>query len=854
MMNARQLYSIALQENILLNIPPLLKECEQMFSLLVPYESEEDRFFLNASFGILYKTLLEYDKSYSYFTEAFPIVDKYLFGKEIVPFYVVFAKVLNKKELFVQSIETLLQAKKECQKENALELLANIYFELGNNYSECTVTTVALEQFHLCLEISSKLQLEILMTNVLISIGIVNKNIADYENARNNLLKALDMAKTIDSEEFIAKIYFELGDVFIATGKFVEAEEYLHRCIEYSILSNLKRIESNAYRKIGDIYFPKKNYDLALEYYQKSLTVSATVGFTLNLFLSMLKVATVHIHQQINTKALTLLEKASKIIEKTDNYELHSQLHTVYTLMFHTQKNWEKYESSFALQQRYEELHKEFLLQKQEEYRNEIHRLNLTKQDSSSVHLSFDKSTEQIENHSLSENDEKNAFMYLFDHAPLGICITTTSNIIVATNKEFQRIFSNKNNESIESDFTNLLTTEYSIEFKEHTAKLIANPLLKYSVEEQYQIQHQVQIWLRRTTSMSFIPDFDQVVFIHMLENIQERKRAEQELVVTLSKMHRNTDLLFEHKRQLEEKNEQISIVNLQLQRKNEQLLRLQIAEQNITSQLESQYVEAVSLQNSLLPNDVFFQQSFKQSFIFNKVCDSLGAKKDFYWVFSNPTISSKFIAVADCSISGYSTTLLSVLGVSLLTSIVFEDPTMVPSEILKKFHSLFQKTLQSNFESKQYYSFDIGLIKIEHDRCIFSGANTPLYFVKNNLENLTNQFVEIIEPNLHSIGGFSEEEEFLFEDTVIYRDVDIVVYLTTNGFSKHYNEEMNIPFQKSIRDKLKELSSLSLLNQLEVLESEHKEYLQYSRLVDDILLIAFTLEADHNEILPLEL
>lgn len=853
-MNARQLYLLAIQENILLNIPPLLKECEQMFSLLVPYESEEDRFFLNASYGVLYKTLLEYSKSYQYFTEASPYAEKFLLGIDIVPFYVVYAKVLNKKELYIQSIETLLLAKLECQKENALELLANIYFELGSNYSECSVTSFALENFHLCLEISSKLQLDFLLTNVYLSLGIVNKNIGDYENAKLTLHKALDMANTIDSEEFIAKIYFELGDVFFLTGKFIEAEEFLHRCIEYSILSNQKRIESNAYRKIGDIYFPKKNYDLALEYYQKSLTVSATVGFTLNLFLSMLKVATINIHQHIYTKAQSLLEKASKILEHSSQYHLHSQLHSVYTILYHSQKNWELYDASFAQQQRYEELFQQHLLKKQEEYSNEIQRLHNTNYDSATIHLHFDNATNQIVKPVISEKDDVKAFMHLFEHAPLGICITTTSNIIVATNKEFQRIFSHKNNDFSGSNFTNLLTAEYSIEFEEHTSKLIANPLLKYSVEEQYQLSQKQQIWLRRTTSISFIPDFDQVVFIHMLENIHERKRAEQELVVTLSKMHRNTDLLFEHKRQLEEKNEEFSIVNAELQRKNELLLRLQIAEQNITTQLQSQYVEAVSLQNSLLPNVSFFQQTFDHSFIFNKVCDNLGAKKDFYWVFSNPSIEAKFIAVADCSISGYSTILLSVLGVSLLTSIVYEDPTMVPSEILTKFHSLFQKTLQSNFESKQYYSFDIGLIKIEHDRCIFSGANTPLYFIKDSGEDQIVQTLEVIEPNHYSIGGFVENEDFTFEDSVIYRDNNVKFYLTTNGFSKQYNEEMNIPFQKNIKDKLKELSQLSFTDQLGLLEQEHSEYLQYSRLVDDILLIAFAIKSERNEKLPLEL
>lgn len=853
-MNARQLYEIALEENILLNIPPLLKECEQMFSLLVPYESDKELFFLNASFAILYKTLLEYDKSYSYFTEAAPKANTYLQGIDIVPFSVVYAKVLSKKELFIQSIETLLHAKNECQKENALELLANIYYELGLNYADCTVTSVALEHFSLSLEISSKLQLDFLSINVLLSIGIVNKKISDFENAKKNLLKALDVAFAIDSEEFTAKIYYELGDVLYATGKFVEAEEYLHKCIEFSILSNLKRIESNAYRKIGDIYFPKKNYDLALEYYQKSLTVSATVGFTLNLFLSMLKVATIHIHQQIYTKANSLLSKATKIIEHSKDYSLHSQLHSVYTLLFHTQKNWELYESSFAEQQRFEELHRQMLQKKQEEFRSELHRLDGTVQESPTVQLNFDPTTEPIAKPTANEKDDRIAFMHLFDHAPLGICITSTNNTIVATNKEFQRIFSNKANEAVGSNFTDLLTTEYSIQFEEHTAKLKANPLLKYSVEEQYILPQKHQIWLRRTTSISFLPDFDQVVFIHMLENIHERKRAEQELVVTLSKMHRNTDLLFEHKRQLEEKNEEFRIVNGELEKKNEQLLRLQIAEQNISTQLQSQYVEAVSLQNSLLPNENFFQQLYQDSYIFNKVCDSLGAKKDFYWVFSNPSFSSKFVAVADCSISGYSTTLLSVLGVSLLTSIVYEDPSMVPSEILKKFHSLFQKTLQSNFESKQYYSFDIGLIKIEADRCIFSGANTPLYFVKQTSIDQSELLIDSIEANHHSIGGFSEVKDFDFVDSVIYRDIDIVFYLTTNGFSKQYNEEMNIPFQKSIKNKLKELSVLSFTEQRDLLEREHSEYGHFSRLVDDILLIAFKLEAEHNEILPLEL
>lgn len=850
-METRQLYTKALKENTLLNIPPLLKECEQMYSLLILKDAEEERFFLNASFGVLYKTLLEYDKSYQYFSEAIPFAQTFLQSMEIVPFYVIYCKVLTKKELYVQAIELLNIAKEECQKENALEQLANVYFEIGTNFAECGLTTQALNHFHLSLEISTKLQKDFLTTQVFLSLGISHSKITEYELSRVNLLKSLDFAIKIDSEDLIAKIYFELGILSFETGKQIQAEEYFHKSIEFSILSNLKRVEANAYFKIAEIYFPKKNIDLSLEYFQKALTVSATVGFREMMFMAMIKVASIHILQNVFTKAVSLLEKASKIIENSERQELFVQLHGAYAELYHSQKNWEEYEHSNFLHQKASETLQKSSTEKLDKISAEFQKLLAIPQVETANKLTFESVPTQTK-YIVDNKDESKAFLHLFEHAPLGICITTTENVIVSINKEFQKIFADRSNEYIGRNFSELLTAEYSIELSSHSAKLISNPNLKYSVEEQYILPQRNQIWLRRTTSMSFIPEFDQIVFIHMLENIHERKRAEKELVVTLSKMHRNTDLLLDHKRKLVEKNEEFTILNAELERKNEQLLKLQIAEQNIATQLQSQYVEAVSLQNSLLPRFDYIQQCFEKSYIFNIPCDSLGAKKDFYWVFSVPSTATKFVAVADCSLSGYSTILLSVLGVSLLTSIVYEEPSISPSAILSKFHSLFQKTLQSNFETKQYYSFDIALLKIEKDKCVFAGANNPLYYVKQFTNSDIPNTLDIIDPSYYSIGGVYEHEERIFEDHVLVRDVTTMFYLTTNGFSKQYNEEMNTPFQTNIKEKLLNLSTMPLEEQIQLLQEEHKEFSQFSRLIDDILLIAIQVDGQQNEMLQL--
>ncbi len=843
-MEIQNLYLKSLEENVLLHIPPLLKECEHYYSLISMNESEEDRFFLNASFGYLYKTLFEYDKAYQYFSEAHPFATKYLHSLNVVPFYVVYAKVLNKQKIFSLSVELLLKAKEVCIEENAIEELANIYLELGKNYVDCSLNSKALDYFEQAFEIASRLHKKFITSTILTSIGLVHKNLSQFQISIQYLEKALQSKKDLDDDEGIANVYFELGVVFFRIGNFIKSEEFLHNSIEYSILSNSKRIESNCYFQIGEIYISKSNYDLAYEYFQKALTVSAIVGLRSLLFKSLVKIASINVKKTIYAKAISNLDKAAKIIENSTLFDFHSLLHSVKAELHLALHNWEEYEKELQISQQFSEKDR----QSKQNNLNEltdllivVEKANLslstTNHSKLQIHESLDTNTDTTY--------ENNVFIHLFDQAPLAICITNLDNEILSTNREFLNIFSLRTDELINTNFTNLLSQEYKLDIELHASKLKENPNSKNSVEEQYHLTERKLIWLRRTTSISYIPNYDSMVFIHMLENINERKRAEKELVATLSKMQKNTDLLHNHKRKLETKNEEFSILNLELKSINEQLLKSKVAEQNTSSQLQIQYVEAVSLQNSILPNHENLKSCFNESYVFNKIFDPTGAKKDFHWVYSVPGSTVKYVAVAECSTTGYSATLLSVLGVSLLTSIVYEDPTLQPSMILSKFHSLLRMTLLSNFEKKLYFGFEITLVRIEEDKCIFSGAKLPLYVIQNYSVDSKPIQIDVLKGNQFSIGGIPDYKQRTFTDHIVLRDNPLLLFLTTDGFSNQYNEVVLTPVQRNIKRKLLELSRLSLNDQKIELEEEFLVLMKYSRIIDDILVVAVYLESE---------
>ena len=105
----------------------------------------------------------------------------------------------------------------------------------------------------------------------------------------------------------------------------------------------------------------------------------------------------------------------------------------------------------------------------------------------------------------------------------------------------------------------------------------------------------------------------------------------------------------------------------------------------------------------------------------------------DFYWT----TIYKQYVVfcVADCTGHGVPGAFMSMLCISLLNEIVIKDEVIHPEEILNKvrimiIESLKQKGLMG--EQKDGMDISICIYNKETSELEFSGANNPLYIIRN--------------------------------------------------------------------------------------------------------------------------
>jgi len=103
-------------------------------------------------------------------------------------------------------------------------------------------------------------------------LGAVQIALQNYDEALENFQKELDLLSEDDDEENIAETYAKIGEVYFFKKDYELALLYEQRA--HDIFLRLNSLElSDVHRTIGNIYHAKQQFNLALEYYEKALEV-----------------------------------------------------------------------------------------------------------------------------------------------------------------------------------------------------------------------------------------------------------------------------------------------------------------------------------------------------------------------------------------------------------------------------------------------------------------------------------------------------------------------------------------------------------------------------------------------------
>ena len=160
----------------------------------------------------------------------------------------------------------------------------------------------------------------------------------------------------------------------------------------------------------------------------------------------------------------------------------------------------------------------------------------------------------------LRESEER--FRSVFEHAAVGICYASLDGRLLRVNDALCRITGYDNSELTKMSFSTLLTDSESVAELDDIASVLVEGVPSYTLTQQFNHKSGRTIWVNMTMSLIRDATGRAQSFIGIVENISERKKAEEEIEKSL----REKELLLKEIHHRVKNNLQIisSLLNLQ--------------------------------------------------------------------------------------------------------------------------------------------------------------------------------------------------------------------------------------------------------------------------------------------------
>lgn len=239
----------------------------------------------------------------------------------------------------------------------------------------------------------------------------------------------------------------------------------------------------------------------------------------------------------------------------------------------------------------------------------------------------------------------------------------------------------------------------------------------------------------------------------------------------------------------------------------------------------------AKRIQSALLPDASAFYRRFPSSFILYMPKDVVSG--DFYWFAEAGDVT--VVAAADCTGHGVPGAFMSMLGSEALNKVVKERGIISPREILFHVNKEMRAALKQDKELEGLRDgMDVALLVFHRNenQIVFSGANRPLFTIRNNE-------VLVTKATKQAIGAVPEEMSNPFEEHVLSCVPGDQYYIFSDGFADQFGgSESKKLMVAGLKKLLLESSAKEPQVQKTFLEEQFKNWKGALEQVDDVLVI----------------
>ena len=304
------------------------------------------------------------------------------------------------------------------------------------------------------------------------------------------------------------------------------------------------------------------------------------------------------------------------------------------------------------------------------------------------------------------------------------------------------------------------------------------------------------------------------IFLINLLYKLRLRQVQRQKKILEEQVRERTVDL--------ENANEEIQAQRDLAENQRDQIT---IQKKEITDSI--QYAERI--QRSLLPSASKVENDLADYFVLFKPRDIVSG--DFYW--TTDLDQYLILVAADCTGHGVPGAFMSMLGISFLNEIVNKNHIHESDQILNMLRTHIIEALQQKGgigEAKDGMDMAICVINKQTQTMQFSGANNPLYFIRNgDLEHFKGDKMPVA---IHvKMQPFQKHEIQLKKDDTFY--------LFSDGFVDQFGGPAGGKFKyKPFRDLLLEIHRKPMQDQKEILDQTFEEWKGNFEQIDDVVIL----------------
>jgi len=300
------------------------------------------------------------------------------------------------------------------------------------------------------------------------------------------------------------------------------------------------------------------------------------------------------------------------------------------------------------------------------------------------------------------------------------------------------------------------------------------------------------------------------------------------------SELKEKNDKILSANEELTVLNEAVGKQNEQILEANEELTVLNEAVNRQKNEILDSITYAKKIQAALLPPEQYFHEILNDVFILFKPRDIVSG--DFFWI--KHVNQYVILAAADCTGHGVPGAFMSLLGISFLNEIVQRREITQANQVLNELRKQIRNSLRQYGQAEESKDgIDMALCVIDEKKKTlqYSGANNPLYLIRNN--NGTPELAEVKADRMPL--GYYQGTFKTFTNKDIQLEYGDVFYLFSDGFLDQKGGKDNKKFMsRNFKKLLLEIHEEPMREQKKILDKTIVDWMGDTSQIDDILVL----------------